>query len=368
MSTPIKRFLLAVILSFVVFNLFSQIPEGYYSGTDDLSGNALKSRLNDIIDNHTELSYDDLKWALRITDEDPSDTSKVICLYSGWSYGKYDFGNGSSEWNREHVWSKSHGDFGDYAPAGTDLHHLRPVDASVNSSKSNRDFGEGVEEYIDKSGATGCFKDTDIWEPRDAVKGDVARMVFYMAVRYEGEHGEPDLQMVDYVNTAENYEPYYGKISTLLAWHNLDPIDNWERTRNKKIYEIQGNRNPFIDHPEFADLIWNSDIKIQPSNHVKDFGANFIRLEWKDATGEFLPDGYLVRMSMESFDAIEDPLNGKFYNSSLDQNVAYGIESAIFNNLEKGKTYYFKVFSYTKTGELINYKVHGDVPFIKKNF
>jgi len=252
-----RRFVLLNVVCLLSIALFGQIPVGYYDGTADLSGDALKSALHNIIKGHTEFSYDAVKQALKDTDEDPNNSNNVICLYTGWSYPKTEFGNGSEQWNREHTWSKSHGDFGDVAPCGTDLHHLRPADASVNSAKNNRDFDYGATQYIDGSGPTDCYYSTNIWEPRDAVKGDVARMIFYMAVRYEGDNGEPDLEVVDSVDTAPNYEPYYGKLSTLLAWNTEDPVDDWERNRNDVIYyNYQNNRNPFIDHPEFVDSIW----------------------------------------------------------------------------------------------------------------
>ena len=82
-------------------------------------------------------------------------------------------------------------------------------------------------------------------------------MIFYMAVRYEGDDDEPDLEMVDYIPSSPSYEPYHAKLSTLLEWHIQDSVDAWEQSRNEKIYENwQHNRNPFIDHPEFAELIW----------------------------------------------------------------------------------------------------------------
>lgn len=235
----------------------AQIPNGYYDGTTGLTGDALKSALNNIIDGHTELSYDAVKEALKDTDEDTNNSGNIICLYTGWSYAKTEFGNGSEQWNREHTWSKSHGDFGDSPPAGTDLHHLRPTDASVNSAKNNRDFDYGATQYFDGSGSTDCYYSIDIWEPMDAVKGDVARMIFYMATRYEGEAGEVDLEVVDYVNTAPANEPLYGRLSRLLTWHEDDPVDDWERNRNDVIYySYQNNRNPFIDHPEYVSEIW----------------------------------------------------------------------------------------------------------------
>ncbi len=225
----------------------------YYKSAEGLSGAVLKQTLHNIIDNHTELSYSQLWDALRYTDKDPSNSGNVIEIYTGRSISKYSNGGSVNDWNREHVWAKSHGGFGTSRGAGTDLHHIRPADVSVNSSRSNLDFDNGG---VYHSEATQCRYDSDSFEPRDAVKGDVARMIFYMAVRYEGDSGELDLELSNYVNNGSS--PYHGKLSTLLQWHQQDPVDDWERNRNNVIYEsYQGNRNPFIDHPEWVTSIWN---------------------------------------------------------------------------------------------------------------
>ncbi|WP_428912296.1 endonuclease [Niallia sp. Krafla_26] len=226
--------------------------DGYYDAAYGKTGEALKTALHTIIDDHTELSYSNVWDALRVTDEDPSNSNNVILLYTGRSQGKYTNGSGADDWNREHVWAKSHGDFGTSMGAGTDLQHLRPTDASVNSSRSNLDFDNGGREHTE---ADGNYYDSDSWEPRDSVKGDVARMLFYMAVRYEGDSGEPDLELNNLVNNGSN--PYHGKLSVLLQWHKEDPVDHFERERNEIIYnQYQHNRNPFIDHPEWASAIW----------------------------------------------------------------------------------------------------------------
>jgi endonuclease I len=238
-------------LSFVFTLAMAQIPAGYYNGTSGLSGQALKNKLNDIISGHNELSYNAVKNALKNTDEDPNNSNNVILLYKGTSQSKNSFGGGANDWNREHVWAKSHGGFGNSAPEGTDLHHLRPTDASVNSSRGNKEFDDGG---VAHSEATQCFYDGDSWEPRDEVKGDVARMLFYMAVRYEGESGELDLELNESVSNGS--APFHGKFSTLLQWHQDDPVDAFEQNRNNEIYGYQNNRNPFIDHPNFAQLIW----------------------------------------------------------------------------------------------------------------
>ncbi|WP_369375118.1 endonuclease I family protein [Promicromonospora sp. Populi] len=228
------------------------IPPGYYNGTAGLTGEALKSELNDIISVSTRLSYSQVWTALMVTDQDPNNSNNVILLYGGQSRAKSLNGGAVGNWNREHVWAQSHGDFGTTAGPGTDLHHLRPEDVQVNSTRGNKDFDNGGSAV---SGAPGSYTDSNSFEPRDAVKGDVARMILYMAVRYEGEDAFADLETND---TAGNGSvPFHGRISVLLDWNAEDPVSTSEANRNDIIYEdYQGNRNPFIDHPEWAEAIW----------------------------------------------------------------------------------------------------------------
>lgn len=369
----IKNYLFVFLLLFAFHSIYGQIPAGYYSTANGLTGDALKTELNNIIDGHTELSYTAVKEALKVTDEDTVNTNNIICFYTGWTYAKTEFGNGSEQWNREHVWSKSHGDFGDNPPAGTDLHQLRPADASVNSAKNNRDFDIGSVQYIDGSGPTQCYTDTDIWEPRDEVKGDVARIIFYMATRYEGENGEVDLEIVDYVNTADTtYEPLYGKLSTLLQWHDDDPVDDWEINRNDIVYyDYQGNRNPFIDHPEYVDSIWGST-NPEPSNHVLNFttsnvSSSAITLSWDDNDGTEVADKFLLLINTSgSFTA---PIDGTEQNDDTDLsdgsgkvNVNHGNENYTFSGLTPSTTYYFEIYPYTNFGTDIDYKTDGTIP------
>lgn len=281
---------LAVLFSVLSLNIFAQIPDGYYSGTENLSGDALKTALYNIIKGHKTFPYTasttDVWDILKKTDQDTIDTSKVILLYTGWTRDaakEYDNENG---WSREHVWAKSHGDFGTFEGPGTDVHALRPCDVTVNTARWNYDFAEGGDIYVDPDGTTECRRTSNSWEPRDEVKGDVARMIFYMATRYEGENGEPDLEIVDYVNSSPNYEPLHGKLSDLYKWHLQDTVSDWERRRNDIIYyDFQGNRNPYIDHPEFVDKIWGNLVaneKISSSLSTKIYPnpfSGFIKIE-----------------------------------------------------------------------------------------
>ncbi|WP_374201926.1 endonuclease I family protein [Actinokineospora sp. PR83] len=225
----------------------------YYASALGKTGPALESALHNIISTGvTKLSYDAVWTALKNTDQDPNNSGNVILVYSGRSQSKSTNGGGVDDWNREHVWAKSHGDFGTATGPGTDVHHLRPEDVSVNSTRGNKDFDNGGSPVAE---ASGSYTDADSFEPRNAVKGDVARMIFYMSVRYEGGDGWADLEVNE--STSNTSNPNIGKLSVLKQWNAQDPPDAFEKRRNQVIYDTyQHNRNPFIDHPEWVTSIW----------------------------------------------------------------------------------------------------------------
>lgn len=260
---------LSFIFLLFFFVSYSQAPEGYYTDAEGRSGDELKTALYNIIKGHVEYSYTSSStdtWdILKEADRDPNNPQNVLGIYSAFSMdGDAEYNNGQG-WNREHVWAKSRGDFGTSRGAGTDCHHLRAADISTNSARNNRTFAECDEPYVDQSGqyngATGSFTSSSefVWKPREEVKGDVARMIFYMAVRYEGENGEPDLELVDYIVDASDKSPVHGRLSDLLQWHEEDPVDDEERRRNDVVYSYQENRNPFIDNPQYVMAIWGDD-------------------------------------------------------------------------------------------------------------
>lgn len=228
--------------------------------TNQATSAQLRTAINGVISlNHKVLTYSEVWTALTQTDEDPLNNNNVILLYKGTSLAKFSNGSGSQSsnpdnWNREHVWAKSHGFPSSSASAYTDIHHLRPTDISVNSSRGNLDF-----DYSDSALSEAPLNrvDSNSFEPRNAVKGDVARMTFYMDVRYEGADPQtPDLTLVDMLTSTG--QPQLGKLCALLAWHEADPVDSYEQERNNRIYEFQGNRNPFIDHPEWVTKIFTN--------------------------------------------------------------------------------------------------------------
>ncbi|MGE6648434.1 endonuclease [Shewanella colwelliana] len=249
--------------------------EIYYS--DVLSGefaNAeeLKNALSVIIaKDHKQLTYKQVWSTLTYADQDPSDDKKVIEIYTGASISKYDnqtSGSGVGKWNREHVWAKSHGFPSESQWGYTDAHHLRPSDPGINTARSNNDFGackDTGEEVMFNGVGTGNYlnKTTDCWEPRDEVKGDVARMIMYMDTRYQGTDtattNMPDLVAVDRLTTTdEDSAPLIGTLCTLYAWNQLDAVDAYEQNRNNQVYKYQGNRNPFIDRPELVKEVYGA--------------------------------------------------------------------------------------------------------------
>jgi endonuclease I len=251
----------------------SELPEEvqeYYSLAEGLTGEELKNALHRTIRGHKRFTYAQAYDIIEETDRDPRRAGNVLLLYTlrsqkaahrdrGTSFD-YD-GAGYSfidAWNREHVWPKSRGFDQERDTAYTDVHHLRAADRSVNSARQTRSFDMCEEFFFDNKNTVPTpsrYSANWTWEPPDATKGDIARMLFYMAVRYEGP--DYDLELVDEIVPRNGKEPLMGKLSTLLEWHRFDPVDDMERRRNNLIQnKYQGNRNPFIDHPEWAFEIW----------------------------------------------------------------------------------------------------------------
>lgn len=253
---------------------------------------SIKTALHSIIRDHKRIPLDSKSvesWSvLYLSDKDPDFPENVILIYSGESIKACD-SIGHHQWEREHIWARSHGDFDDIQIPKCDLHNIKPVDGSFNGSagKWYKDYDKGGIPFEKNGIKTDCYTDKDSWEPRNEDKGDVVRILFYMDVRYEGGEEGLDLQLIDEVNTALQTDSgkvdYYGKLSTLLEWNQLDPVDDFERNRNEVIFHYQNNRNPFIDHPEFADLLWKENAGVAGSGPLLVFpvpSSNSIHIVW----------------------------------------------------------------------------------------
>ena len=208
--------------------------EGYYEGAEGLTGVNLRTFLRmTVSEGKTLVDYGIARYALDDSDRDPNNPNNLILVYLGTSVsGAWD---GGSTWNREHVWPQSLlgvSAENSTANAASDLQNLKPANPAENSSRSNK--------YFDN------ITNNVSYNPRNEVKGDIARILFYMHVAYGN------------LNLVNSYPATYqmGKLDTLLQWHLQDPVDDFERNRNEVIFSYQNNRNPFIDHPEFAEKLW----------------------------------------------------------------------------------------------------------------
>lgn len=203
----------------------------YYKQAEGLIGSALKAKLRIIISStHKKVTtYAECKTYLQNADEDPNNSSNMLLYYTGKSVTKTDNMN---IWNREHVWAQSLGWF-KTSGAGADLHHIRPCEVSVNSSRGNKKFGT-ASSYYNPLNINGSGQD---------YRGDTARIIFYLFTRYS----ESD---------SYGFTAIAQSLDILLEWNKIDPVTPHEQHRNEYIFKIQGNRNPFIDYPEFADYIW----------------------------------------------------------------------------------------------------------------
>lgn len=260
---------------------------GYYARVNTSSASQLRCSLHATIKGHTAYPYSSgttNTWSiLEIADEDPLNSSRILDVYRNHSYAKItDRAGGAAgiKYNREHTWPKSLGFSSETGNLGlpnsphTDTHMLYLSDANYNSDRGNKPYTNcsgcterATEAYNGAGGGSGVYPGNSNWfngsgfQTWGKRKGDMARAVLYMAIRYEGGthpttgQSEPDLEMTDNASLivlTSSSPAYMGLLSTLIGWHQADPPDAAERARNEVIYSFQGNRNPFIDHPEWA--------------------------------------------------------------------------------------------------------------------
>lgn len=279
----IKVLSLFIISLFANFTLQAQAPTEYYKDAKEKNGYDLKTALHNIIKGHNSQSYSSLWQHFKTTDKDKyyEKDGSVLDMYSEnptgadpynfqWSSdqcGQYK--NEGSCYNREHSFPKSW--FGKKAPMNTDLFHLYPTDGKVNGQRGNHPFGEvGTATWTSKNGSklgnssVNGFSGT-VFEPIDEFKGDFARTYFYMATRYENIVSNWNSPMLN--NTADQVFKEWA-VKMLLKWHTQDPVSQKEIDRNNAVFGIQGNRNPFIDHPEYVNLIWG-DANVMIIKNIK---------------------------------------------------------------------------------------------------
>ncbi|WP_343659345.1 endonuclease [Chryseobacterium sp.] len=272
----------------ILFSVFAglaqaQAPAGYYNSANGLSGAALKTALSSIITNgHQDKGYNGLWTAYKTTDidKDYENDGSILDIYSEkpsgtdpykYTPGTDQCGTYSTEgncYNREHVIPQSL--FNQASPMVADIHFIRATDGKVNGMRSNYPYGKvGSASFTSMNGsklgtsASSGYSGT-VFEPIDEFKGDVARMIFYFVTRYQSKLS--GFSSGDMLGSSAFPGLQTWELNVLLAWHNQDPVSQAEIKRNNASYTYQGNRNPFIDNPNYVNLIWGSQ---QPSGDTQ---------------------------------------------------------------------------------------------------
>ncbi len=264
----------------------AQIPPGYYNGTQGLAGYTLKTKLNEIItQGYHQRTYSEL-WdffaqhdidkyyendgtILDIYSENPQGTDVYEYTIRTGQCGSNGYNGEGDCYNREHLMPQSY--FDHKMPMRTDVHHIFPSDGYVNAKHGNLPFGEVANpNYTSLNGSkqgpnsfnySGAYMGV-VFEPIDEFKGDIARAYFYMATRYQNqiaswEHANSGSEHTFNGTSDQVFDDWM--LAMLLKWNAEDPVSQREIDRNNAAYQFEGNRNPFIDHPEFVDEIWKSD-------------------------------------------------------------------------------------------------------------
>ncbi|MCB0425120.1 MAG: endonuclease, partial [Mangrovimonas sp.] len=361
------KHLYVIALSLVSFLAFAQIPAGYYSSATG-TGYTLKTQLHNIIDNHNDQGYDAMDGFIASYDLDnyyEVGSNTILDVYSENPSGNdpYTFspvgdecGNYNSEgdcYNKEHVIPQSA--FNDAYPMRSDAHQLLPTDGRVNGFRSNYPFGHvNDSQLVSQSGISNPTQNGSklgnnlnsgysagytgvVFEPIDEFKGDIARIYFYFVTRYEDQVDNwSAYAMFDGSNDKAIADPF---LNILMTWHQMDPVSQKEIDRNNNIYyHHQGNRNPFVDHPEYVALIWNTtpdtETPSTPTSLVASNPSNTtIDLDWTASTDN---------IGVASYDIYVDAV---FYINTNSNTPSYTV-----TGLSPNTTYCFTVLAKDASG------------------
>lgn len=271
-----KKILLLFSLFYYAIAILAQVPAGYYASASGKSGKNLKTALHHIISQHEERTYKELWTDFQKTDSrmdgkvwDMYSNSTNYIFFTDQNTGQYK--KEGDNYNREHSFPKSW--FHDEYPMYTDLFHLIPTDSYVNGMRGNLPFGETASPvYTSSNGFSQSGMSSlpgysgKVFEPNDEYKGDFARIYFYMATCYEDKIAGWDCDMLDH----SSYPAYKDwAVTMLLRWAKEDPVSQKEIDRNNAVYEIQENRNPYVDYPGLEQYVWGEKITqiFDPDNY-----------------------------------------------------------------------------------------------------
>lgn len=305
-------------------------PSGYYDGLDLQSGAALEQALQDIIAEEGVVrgqTYSDIIDVLEEADQNPENSNQVWLVYTEQGRAKLDYqttSNNFGTWNREHTFPRSLAGYSSIdlddirdgkdvywnttadslRHGNSDAHALRAADEPENSSRGNQHYGQ----YNGPTGTAGSFK------------GDVARSVLYMQIRYNGlsiENGFPSVS------------GQMGDLATILDWHRNDPPDDFEMNRNNVVYEWQFNRNPFIDQPDLVEYIWGNQVGMQWNQFLSasEFSAQAIKVYPNPATDKLYVSGIKQNYNVSVFSSEGQEVLNKIIanNSYVDLKLASGL-------------------------------------------
>ena len=362
------------------------LAQGTYYNAIDTGSVSFVTDLHNLIYPHTRITYDnfDETNVAYFASRDTAGGDRVVtCVYSGENY-VYTPPFAWTTFSREHTWCQSWMptvDTSGFAsrPEYSDQHHLYPVNQNnANGRRSNHPLGNVTTvsyQYLEGKLGTNTVGQT-VYEPRESHKGDAARALLYMSVCYNGYGGHD----WTFNNLNNNILPNQTNpeapqdIATLLQWAADDPPDDWEKARNEYVYSIQGNRNPFIDHPEYIDKIdfatltkkTSSALAAEPTNYPGGYDtptitSSSITVKWGDPSGDVLPSGYLLKGS--TVNSFTEPLNGTVYTDQTNLsggaaqvNVAYGSGQNTFSGLSSSTNYYFRLYPYNGNASSRTYK------------
>jgi endonuclease I len=372
------------------------VPSNYYSGASGLVGASLKTALYNKILGHSVISYANLWQYYSLTDVfyngylwDIYSTS-ISPPFASYSYplitsqcGNYTGKEGDC-YVREHSFPQSW--FASASPMVSDMFIIYPTDAKVNGIRTNDPYGEvaisttnntptqngsksGLNSFAFSGGFTG-----KVFEPIDEYKGDLARGYFYMATRYENVianwASNSNASVLLDSNSFPVFKPW--ELALLIKWHNQDPVSMKEINRNNAIYGIQGNRNPYIDSPQFVQRIWGGAMPSKPLNTPQNLtqiqnvsGSTMsIDLFWKNGDGyrRIVVGSYYGKIKSAPRDSIEYNASGMFGQGDQvapnDFVVYNGTGSSVtVTNCNPNNTYYFKVYEYNGYKQTCTYLV-----------